>query len=85
MDLFDLGAGQPSYAQGVSRVQCPSLIIGVRSDLLFPCWQQREIATILEKAHLPVKYVEIDAPYGHDTFLIEVDAVGGPVKRFLES
>lgn len=85
MDLFDLGAGEESYAQGVSRVRCPTLVIGVRSDLLFPCWQQREIASILEKAHLPVKYVEIDAPYGHDTFLIEVDAVGGPVKRFLES
>lgn len=85
MDLFDLGDGQPSYAKGVARVTCPSLVIGVRSDLLFPCWQQREIASLLEKAHLPVKYVELDAPYGHDTFLIEVEAVGGPVKRFLET
>ena len=85
MDLFDLGYEQPSYEQGVSRVRCPSLVIGVVSDLLFPCWQQREIATILERAKLPVEYVEIDAPYGHDTFLIEVEAVGGPVKRFLES
>ena len=84
MDLFDLGHGQASYEKGVARVACPSLVIGVRSDLLFPCWQQREIASILEKAHLPVKYVEIDAPYGHDTFLIEVEQVGGPVKRFLE-
>jgi homoserine O-acetyltransferase len=85
MDLFDLGCGQPSYEAGLARVACPSLVVGVRSDMLFPCWQQREIAAILEKHQRPTRYVEIDAPYGHDTFLIEVEAVGGPMRRFLES
>jgi homoserine O-acetyltransferase len=85
MDLFDLGDGQPSFAAGVARVACPSLVIGVKSDMLFPCWQQRELAQILKEAGRPVTYVELDAPYGHDTFLIEVEAVGDPVKRHLEA
>jgi homoserine acetyltransferase len=29
--------------------------------------------------------VELDAHYGHDTFLIERDQVGGPLKTHLEA
>jgi homoserine O-acetyltransferase len=85
MDLFDLGAGQPSFEEGVARVRCPALVLGVTSDILFPCWQQRELATILRGAGRPVTYVELDAPYGHDTFLIEVESVSRPVKAHLEA
>jgi homoserine acetyltransferase len=31
-----------------------------------------------------VTYVELDAPYGHDTFLIDRERVGGAVKAHLE-
>ena len=37
---------------GLRRVQCPTLVIGVQSDMLFPVWQQREIATILREGIL---------------------------------
>ena len=30
------------------------------------------------------EYVEIDSPHGHDAFLINLDQVGPPVKKFLE-
>jgi homoserine O-acetyltransferase len=30
------------------------------------------------------EYVEIDSPHGHDAFLINLDQVGPPIKRFLE-
>ena len=30
-------------------------------------------------------YLELDAPYGHDTFLIERDAVGDAVRAHLEA
>ena len=83
MDLFDLSKDQASPAAGVARVTCPTLVIGVESDILFPCWQQRELAEILESAGRDVTHVEIDAPYGHDTFLIDVGGVGGAMSRFL--
>ena len=84
MDLFDLEAPVDG-ASGLSRVRCPSLVVGVSSDLLFPVWQQRELAAALEKNHAPVTYVELEAPYGHDTFLIDRERVGGALQTHLET
>ena len=93
MDLFDI-AGQEE-ASGTSPEEAPephltaikatALIIGVKSDILFPVWQQRELARLLEEAEIPVTYVELDSPYGHDTFLIEVDQVGAALRGLLAS
>ena len=83
MDLFDLtdaSRGRPP----IERITSPTLVIGVSSDLLFPVWQQRELAGALRKQGAPVTYVELDAPYGHDTFLIDRERVGGAVKAHLE-
>ena len=59
-------------------------MIGASSDLLFPVWQQRELAGALRKQGAAVTYVELDAPYGPDTFLIDRERVGGAVKAHLE-
>jgi homoserine acetyltransferase len=59
-------------------------VIGVTSDILFPAWQQRELAETLSKVGSEVTYVELDAPYGHDTFLIEKQAVGGAIRTHIE-
>jgi len=83
MDLFDLMDpvnGRPA----IERITCPTLVIGVRSDLLFPVWQQRELATALRKNGAATTYVELDAPYGHDTFLVDLERVGDAVKAHLE-
>ncbi len=85
MDLFDLGEGMPSHEAGVARIQAPSLVIGVVSDILFPSWQQRELASLLAGAGTHVVHVELDAAYGHDTFLIEVDRVGGAIREHLSA
>jgi homoserine acetyltransferase len=54
--------------------------------LLFPHWQQREIADALRAAgNKLVTYYELDAIYGHDTFLIDVVTVGAAVKGHLEN
>ena len=58
MDLFDLGDGAPSREAGVARVKCPTLVIGVASDMLFPVWQQRELAEMLRRAGTEVTHVQ---------------------------
>lgn len=65
------------------------LVVGVESDILFPVWQQREIAEVL-KATSPsednIKYFELGTDvsnYGHDTFLLSLDHIGPPVRDFL--
>lgn len=71
------------------------LVIGVESDILFPAWQQREISELLKESIKArggdgsnIKHVELtqgDSFYGHDTFLLALDHVGGPVSKFLEN
>lgn len=48
--MFDMGDGFPSLLDGVKRVKCPLLVLGVTSDILFPVSQQREMADLLKMA-----------------------------------
>ncbi|KAJ2085459.1 homoserine O-acetyltransferase [Coemansia sp. RSA 487] len=71
---------------GVKDAMQPALILGVQSDILFPVKQQKEIADILRRAgNTRVTYYELDAMYGHDTFLIDVINVGAAIKGHLEN
>ena len=75
----------PSLAAGLSSLTHPTLIIGVQSDTLFPIEQQRELAECLkENGNSNVVYYELNQPWGHDTFLLDVGNVGGAVMGFLE-
>lgn len=66
----------------------PTLVLGVASDILFPAFQQREIAETLRKAgNRRVTHVELGEDrslFGHDTFLLDLEGVGGEIKRFLD-
>ncbi|CAG8451247.1 17581_t:CDS:2 [Acaulospora morrowiae] len=71
--------------EGLSTIQVPALVLGVQSDILFPCWQQREITDCLrEGGNNNVTYYELDSMYGHDTFLIDLTNVGSAIKGHLE-
>lgn len=75
----------PNLAAGLSTITHPTLIIGVQSDTLFPIEQQRELAECLkENGNEQVVYYELNQPWGHDTFLLDVQNVGGALKGFLE-
>lgn len=66
------------------------LVVGVESDILFPVWQQREIAEVLRSTSPDkenIRYFELGndiSNYGHDTFLLSLDHIGPPVQKFLE-
>lgn len=75
----------PSLLAGLSTHHHPTLIIGVQSDTLFPIEQQRELAESLKaNGNQKVMYFELNTPYGHDTFLLDVQNVGGALRGFLE-
>jgi homoserine acetyltransferase len=65
----------------------PALVLGVASDILFPAWQQREIANTLRRTgNRNVTHIELgeeQSMFGHDTFLLDLENVGGELKRFL--
>ena len=84
MDLFDL-APPGEAAPPLARICAPALVVGVSSDVLFPAWQQRELAERLEAEGCPVTWSLIDGHYGHDTFLIDRQRIGAPLRAHLEA
>ncbi|MCJ1412960.1 hypothetical protein MMC19_007061 [Ptychographa xylographoides] len=65
----------------------PTLVMGVASDILFPAWQQREIAeTLKATGNRSVTHVELGEDtslFGHDTFLLDLEHIGGNIRSFL--
>ncbi len=68
MDSHHLGRGRGGDLKKVLQsIQQPTLIIGIRSDILCPLDEQLFMAD-----HIPnSKLIEIDSAYGHDGFIIE--------------
>jgi len=75
----------PELAAGLKRLKdIPTLVLGVQSDVLFPVEQQRELADALKLAgNSEVTYYELGGVWGHDTFLLDVQNVGGAIRGFL--
>ncbi len=65
----------------------PTLVMGAASDILFPAWQQYEVAEALRRAgNRYVCHVELSEEqslFGHDTFLLDLECIGGNLKTFL--
>lgn len=86
MDMFDMGEGFSSLQEGVSRVQCPVMVLGAQTDLLIPIWQQEQMVNLLkDSGNEAVAYYEINSIFGHDTFLLDLASVGGAIKGQLET
>ncbi len=83
MDLHDVSRARGTLESSMRRATMPSLPIGVNSDVLYPMYQQLDIAAMLELGGAPSEFVEVDSPHGHDAFLINFDQVGEPIGRFL--
>jgi homoserine O-acetyltransferase len=84
-----LSSSPPSdLVTGLSTLKAhPTLVLGVASDILFPAWQQKEVADALRAAgNRQVEHVELGEDtslFGHDTFLLDLEHVGGSLRRFL--
>jgi homoserine acetyltransferase len=75
----------PALATGLRPLaHTPILILGVQSDILFPVEQQREVADALRMTgNTHVSYYELGGVWGHDTFLLDEQNVGGAIRGFL--
>lgn len=86
MDLFDIGEDYRDMDEALARINCPVMVLGVKTDVLFPIWQQRELAAACRSAgNSRVTFYELDSIYGHDTFLLDLNGVGSAVKGFLDT
>lgn len=85
-DLFDLAEYGGSLESGFKRLQLEQvLVIGVRTDILFPIEQQRELAAGMAAVCANSRLVELDCIRGHDSFLVEMDAFRPVLCEFFDS
>jgi homoserine O-acetyltransferase len=59
------------------------LVIAFKSDWLYPAYQSQEIVKACKLAGVDTSYCEINSTYGHDAFLLEIEAEADLVKNFL--
>ncbi len=79
MDSHNLGRGRLSVESALANISCPTLVLSVNTDLLFPPQEQQFIAQ-----HIPnARYQEIESTYGHDGFLIETKKLTEIISSFL--
>jgi homoserine O-acetyltransferase len=83
MSSHDVGRGHDSVEAALETISCPTLVIGIDSDRLFPLSGQQLIADSINGELHGDKLHVIQSEYGHDGFLIELDAVGKLLRDFL--
>jgi homoserine O-acetyltransferase len=72
LDYFDpASAAGGSLSAAFARARARFLVISFTSDWRFAPERSREIVKALLDNGLDVSYAEIDAPHGHDAFLLE--------------
>jgi homoserine O-acetyltransferase len=88
MDWFDLGeAHGGDTLHGLSSIEGvhSALVIGVKTDILFPIQQQEEIAAGLRNAGCETRFLPMPSPQGHDAFLVDAARFGPAVTSFLRT
>ena len=84
MDYFDLADGHASLADALKPAQARFLVASYDTDWLFPTSQSRDLVSALLKVGRHVSFVELLCPFGHDSFLIDLDPLAQLVGPFLE-
>src|SRR5256885_560026 len=85
LTYFDLARqhGSGSLAQALGGVAARTLLVAFSSDWLYPPSASGEVEEALRAAGKPVEFHVIEAPYGHDCFLLEEARQTPIIRRFL--
>ncbi|MBR1837761.1 MAG: homoserine O-acetyltransferase [Kiritimatiellae bacterium] len=84
MDEFDLAQGFHSLSDALEPVRAKILAVALDGDWLFLPRQTGDLAKALLEAHKDVSSLTLDAPAGHDSFLIHIEELQRVVRGFLE-
>jgi homoserine O-acetyltransferase len=87
LTYFDLARqyGGGSLARALEGVAAKTLLIAFSSDWLYPPSGSQELEAALRSLGKPVELHVIDAPYGHDCFLLEEARQTPIIRDFLEA
>ena len=86
LDYFDPArAYSGDLSQALARASCKFLLVSFTTDWRFSPQRSREIVKALLDNRRRVSYAEIDAPHGHDAFLLDDARYMGVVRSYFES
>lgn len=84
-DYFNLEQawGNGSAVAAFARARCPFLVASFTSDWLYPTYQSKAMVQAMKKGGLDVSFLEIEASFGHDAFLLPSEQLTKLVRGFL--
>ena len=86
LDYFDPAqATGGNLGRALMPASCRFLVASFTTDWRFPPARSREIVKALVDHRRDVSYAEIDAPHGHDAFLLDDPQYHGLVRTYMES
>ena len=83
IDYFNLLNGH-SLGSIFRGLNAKVLVIAFKSDWLYPTYQSQEIVKACKLSGVDASYCEINATYGHDSFLVETEQEGQLISSFLK-
>ncbi|MXP48360.1 homoserine O-acetyltransferase [Altererythrobacter luteolus] len=85
MDYFDIAEEHGGLlADAFAGTTARFCLVSFDSDWLYPTAESRHVVHALNAAGAPVSFVELSAPFGHDSFLLDVPALDRVVRGFLD-
>lgn len=85
MDYFDIAEEHGGLlADAFAGTQARFCLVSFDSDWLYPTADSRHVVHALNAAGAPVSFVELSAPFGHDSFLLDVPALDRVIRGFLD-
>lgn len=79
LDTHNLGRGRKSLNKALKQIISPTILIGIKSDILYPLVEQKLMARHIPDSEL----IEIDSVYGHDGFLVETGQLNKIIGEFM--
>ena len=84
MDYFDLAEENGGkLAAAFAGTDARFCLVSFDSDWLYPTSESRHVVHALNAAGAAVSFVELSAPHGHDSFLLDVPALDRVIGGFL--
>ena len=86
LDYFDPArAYGGDLSQALARATCKFLLVSFTTDWRFAPQRSRELVKALLDNRRDVSYAEIDAPHGHDAFLLDDPRYMGLVRSYFDT
>ena len=85
MDWFDVADGYPDLKTALAGIRLKTAcVIGVETDILFPAYQQKEIADALRANGIDTSFTNLESLMGHDAFLVDEALFNPHVRAYFD-